>query len=193
MRLELTDTDIPAVKIIRYRVFQDSRGTFAETYSKKDFAAAGLNQEFVQDNQSFSVSRGTIRGLHFQMEPAAQAKLVRVSRGAILDVAVDLRRGSPTYGKYISAILSAENATQLFIPQGFAHGFCTMEDNTVVDYKVTDFYSPAHERGIRWDDPALSIEWGAAAEQIVLSDRDQKHPFLKDQPDYFTFDGSYRS
>jgi dTDP-4-dehydrorhamnose 3,5-epimerase len=192
MRLELTDTKIPAVKIIRHRLFQDSRGTFAETYSKKDFAAAGLDQEFVQDNQSFSLSRGTIRGLHFQTEPAAQAKLVRVSCGAILDVAVDLRRSSPTYGKYVSAILSAENSTQLFIPRGFAHGFCTMEDNTIVDYKVSDFYSPAHERGIRWDDPALSIEWGATAAEIVLSDRDQRHPFLKDQPDYFTFDGSYR-
>lgn len=193
MRVEVRASAIAAVKIIRSRSFQDNRGTFSETYSKKDFAAAGLDQEFVQDNQSFSLSRGTIRGLHFQTEPAAQAKLVRVSQGAILDVAVDLRRGSPTYGKYVSEILSAENGTQLFIPRGFAHGFCTTQDNTVVNYKVSDFYSSAHERGIRWDDPALSIDWGATANQIVLSDRDQKHPFLKDQPDYFTFDGSYSS
>ncbi len=160
MRVELIETKIPAVKIIRNRLFQDSRGTFAETYSKRDFAAAGLDLEFVQDNQSLSISRGTIRGLHFQTEPAAQAKLVRVSRGAILDVAADLRRGSPTFGHYVSEMLSAENGTQLFVPQGFAHGFCTIEDNTVVDYKVSDFFSPAHERGIRWDDPSLAIDWG---------------------------------
>ncbi len=185
MRLELTTTSIPDVKVLRHREFADTRGAFAETYSKRDFAQAGLSQEFVQDNQSLSAKRGTIRGLHFQTPPMAQAKLVRVLRGAVLDVVVDLRPASPTYGRHVSELLSAANCTQLLVPEGFAHGFCTLEDDTLVQYKVTNFYSPEHEGGIRWDDPTLAIDWGVEFGLVVLSERDQRHPFFADLPLFF--------
>jgi len=145
----------------------------------------GIELAFVQDNQSTSARRGTIRGLHFQIPPMAQAKLVRVIKGSVLDVAVNIRRGSPTYGRHISRELSASNQEQFFVPAGFAHGFCTLDDDTVVIYKVSDFYSPQPERGLRWDDVSLGIDWGVAAASVLLSARDEQHPgFAELQPSF---------
>lgn len=182
---EIIETAIPEVKAVRPRVFSDNRGFFSETYNAKAFAEAGVDVTFVQDNQSLSTARGTVRGLHFQTPPMAQAKLVRVLQGAILDVAVDLRQGSPTYGRHAARLLSAINQEQLFIPAGFAHGFCTREHHTVVLYKVTTFYSPDHEGGIRWDDPSLAIDWGITEGEALLSMRDQTYPRLAELPHYF--------
>jgi dTDP-4-dehydrorhamnose 3,5-epimerase len=156
----------------------DARGTFSETYSKCAFAAAIGEVEFVQDNHSWSARRGTVRGLHFQLSPFAQAKLVRVGRGAILDVAVDIREGSPTYGRHVKVELSAANGRQLFVPAGFAHGFCTLEDDTDVLYKVSAHYSPEHDRAISWRDPDLGIAWPVTAEEATVSSRDAQAPRL---------------
>lgn len=163
----------------------DERGFFAETFNKSQMTAAGVEAEFVQDNHSYSRHRGTIRGLHYQIAPHAQAKLVQVVRGAILDVAIDLRRGSPTFGRHVRAIISAERGNQIFVPVGFAHGFCTLEPHTEVLYKVDAYYAPDHERGLRWNDPALGINWPIADEDATLSDRDRQHPRLADQHDLF--------
>lgn len=176
--MQVEDTAIPAVKLITPKKFGDARGFFSEIYSRKAWGQAGLDYDFVQDNHSYSAEVGVIRGLHFQTEPFAQAKLVRVARGRILDVAVDLRRGSPTYGRHVSAELSAANWRQLLVPVGFAHGFCTLEPDTEVLYKVTGFYSPAHDRGLAFDDPALGIDWGIDPAKAVLSDKDRRHPTL---------------
>ncbi|WP_284542570.1 dTDP-4-dehydrorhamnose 3,5-epimerase, partial [Pleomorphomonas sp. T1.2MG-36] len=140
----------------------DARGYFVETFREDLFTAAVGSVHFVQDNQSMSAEVGTVRGLHFQLNPRAQGKLVRCLVGAILDVAVDIRRGSPTYGQHVKVELSADNGQQLWVPPGFAHGFCTLEPNTVIAYKVTDYYSPEHDRGLRWNDPALGIDWPVA-------------------------------
>jgi dTDP-4-dehydrorhamnose 3,5-epimerase len=183
--MEIRPTRIADVRIVEPKRFADNRGFFSETFNGRAFAAAGLPTEFVQDNHSLSRPKGTIRGLHFQIPPFAQDKLVRVVRGAILDVAVDLRAGSPTYGQSVGVVLSAEAWNQLFIPVGFAHGFCTLEDDTEVLYKVTDYYSPEHDRGLLWNDPALGIEWPVSAQEAVLSDKDKAHPLLKDLPAYF--------
>ena len=148
-------------------------------------AEHGVKDVFIQDNHSLSVEKGVLRGLHYQVGQTAQAKLVRVIRGAILDVAVDIRRSSPTFGKHVKAVISAENWKQIYVPVGFAHGFVTLEPNTEVIYKVTTYYSPKDERGIRWNDPALGIDWGIDEANAVLSERDRKHPALKDQPDLF--------
>lgn len=166
--------------------FADARGFFSETYNLAAFDKAASGAVFVQDNHSLSVLPGTIRGLHFQTAPAAQAKLVRVVRGAIFDVAVDIRENSPTFGQHVSVILTAENWQQLWIPEGFAHGFCTLEPNTEVIYKVTDFYTPAHERGLAWNDPALGIEWPEVAKNPTLVDKDMRYPVLADLQDRFT-------
>src|SRR5262245_37595242 len=176
---------IPEVKLIEPKIFQDSRGFFSETYSERDLAVAGLQLHFVQDNHSRSVKRGVIRGLHFQAPPHAQDKLVRVARGAILDVALDLRVGSPTYGHHVSARLSADNWLQMLVPKGFAHGFCTLEDDTEVLYKVTDYYAPETDRGLRWDDPALGIDWSVNATEVILSPKDAALPPLSSLPAYF--------
>jgi dTDP-4-dehydrorhamnose 3,5-epimerase len=141
--------------------------------------------EFVQDNQSLSVEKGVVRGLHYQLPPTAQDKLIRVTRGAILDVAVDIRRGSPTFGKHVSAVISAESWNQVFVPKGFAHGFVTLEPNTEVLYKVTNYYSPKDERGIRWNDPKLGIKWGIDESSAVLSEKDRKYPMLAEATDLF--------
>lgn len=178
---------IPEIKLVTPTRHRDARGFFSETYSMRGLAAGGIDERFVQDNHSLSVEKGVVRGLHFQSAPHAQGKLVRVSRGSILDVAVDIRRGSPTYGQHVSVVLSAENWQQLWIPAGFAHGLCTLEPHTEVVYKVTDYYAPECDRGLAWDDPALGIDWPIAPAAAIISDRDRKHPRLADLPAYFDF------
>jgi dTDP-4-dehydrorhamnose 3,5-epimerase len=183
--MQVIDTAFPEVKVLQPAKHGDERGFFSETFSTKALQAAGLVAEFVQDNQSLSVQAGVVRGLHFQLPPMAQDKLVRVLRGAIIDVAVDVRRGSPTFGKHIAVELSAENWRQLLVPRGFAHGFATLVPNTEVFYKVTAFYSPEHDRGIRWNDPALGIDWRVDPAMAILSGKDQKTPLLRDAVDLF--------
>lgn len=183
--LTVAETAIPEIKVITPERHGDSRGFFSETYNQHDFLAAGLDYAFVQDNHSLSAPVGTIRGLHFQTPPFAQHKLVRVTRGRIYDVAVDLRRTSPTFGKHISIELSAANWKQLLVPIGFAHGFCTLEPDTEVIYKVTNFYSAANDHGLAWDDPALGIAWPVPACDVVLSPKDRQHPRLDQLPFYF--------
>jgi len=183
--MQITSTAIPDVKIISPRRFADARGYFCETYTNRAWQAAGMDVGFVQDNESLSLQKGVVRGLHYQIPPAAQAKLVRVLSGAILDVAVDIRRGSPTFGRQMSVVISAADGRQVFIPPGFAHGYLTLEANTLISYKVSDYYAPTCDRGIRWNDPALGIDWGVDEERAILSDRDRLHPLLKDATDLF--------
>lgn len=183
--MDVIATGIPEVRIITPRRFGDHRGFFSETYNSRAFAEAGIDRVFVQDNQSRSAARGTVRGLHFQSPPFAQDKLIRVVRGSILDVAVDIRRNSPTFGRHVSVVLNVEEWNQLYIPAGFAHGFCTLEPDTEVLYKVTNFYSSDHDHGLLWNDPDLQIEWPVSLNEAVLSEKDQKHPRLKDLPVYF--------
>lgn len=185
--MKVVDTQIPGVKLVTPAKFGDRRGFFSETYSRKAFAAARIDLDFVQDNHATSAEPGTVRGLHFQIAPMAQAKLVRVTRGAIFDVAVDIRRGSPTFGKWVGARISAEEWNQILVPAGFAHGYCTLEPDTEVVYKVTDYYAPEHERGLLWNDPAIGIDWPAGADKAILSDKDRKLPGLADLPAYFTW------
>jgi dTDP-4-dehydrorhamnose 3,5-epimerase len=175
---------IPGLRLVRPHRHQDARGVFVETYSEAAFVQAGLPR-FVQDNESLSRQRGTVRGLHFQKDPLAQAKLVRCTQGAMFDVAVDIRRGSPTFGKHAALTMSAGDGMLLFIPVGFAHGFCTLEPDTMVQYKVSAPYSPGHDAGIAWDDPALGIDWPVRPASAVLSDKDRRFPRLADLP--FTF------
>ena len=176
---------IAEVVLIRPKKFGDDRGFFSETYSKSDFAEAGMHVEFVQDNHAFSASRDTVRGLHFQIPPFEQAKLVRVTRGAIFDVAVDIRFGSPTYGRHVSAVISAESWNEIFVPVGFAHGLLTLEPNTEVLYKVSKVYSPEHDKGVLWNDPTLAIDWPVNAADAILSDKDRSQPLFSDLPAYF--------
>jgi dTDP-4-dehydrorhamnose 3,5-epimerase len=183
--MQLIELEIPQVKLLIPKKHGDARGFFSETYSRKAMKDLGIDLEFVQDNHSLSASKGVLRGLHYQLPPIAQDKLVRVVRGAILDVAVDIRRNSPTFGRHVSAVISAENWRQILVPVGFAHGFVTLEPNTEVIYKVTNYYSPAHERGILWSDPALAIDWTIDYLQTILSERDKVHPLLKNQTDIF--------
>lgn len=173
------------------RRFQDARGWFSETYNARRLAEQhGIVVSFVQDNQSWSAKRGTIRGLHFQAPPHAQGKLVSAAKGAILDVAVDIRRGSPTFGRYVAAELTADNGRQLWIPAGFAHGFCTLTDDVVVAYKVTDFYAPETEGGIRFDDPTIAVDWPVPAGEACLSDKDTRYPALDGFASPFAYDGA---
>ena len=178
MRVEALN--IPAVKMLAPGKHGDDRGFFSETYNKKALAASGVRLEFVQDNHSFSAAKGTVRGLHFQTPPYAQDKLVRVTRGAIFDVAVDLRRSSPTYGRHVSATLSAAAWNQILVPIGFAHGLMTLEPNTEVIYKVSDYFAPEHDHGLLWNDPALGIEWPLAEHEAILSDKDRVQPRFAD-------------
>jgi dTDP-4-dehydrorhamnose 3,5-epimerase len=180
-------TSIPDVKLLRMRRHGDARGFFCETYSRRDLREAGITCDFVQDNHSLSRPRGVLRGLHFQIPPFEQDKLVRVTRGAILDVAVDLRHGSPTFGHHVAAVIAAAEATQLFVPAGFAHGFCTLEEDTEVLYKVSAYYAPRHERGLAFDDPALAIDWPAGLGATILSDKDRHHPCLAALPRLFRY------
>ncbi len=183
--MQLIQTEIPEVKVLLPKKFGDHRGFFSEVYSDKLLAGLGIDARFVQDNHSLSAETGVVRGLHYQLPPMAQDKLIRVVRGAILDVAVDIRKGSPTFGRHVACLLSAENWKQMFVPAGFAHGFATLEPNTEVFYKVTNYYSPAHERGVYWNDPKLGIDWHIADTAAVLSERDRKHPALSEAAELF--------
>jgi dTDP-4-dehydrorhamnose 3,5-epimerase len=177
--VEVISTEIPDVKIIRPKRFADSRGFFSEVFKSEVLKAHGVDLSWVQDNHSFSTGKGVIRGLHFQTRPFEQAKLVRVVRGAIFDVAVDLRVGSPTHGRHVAVELSADNWDQLYVPTGFAHGFATLTESTEVLYKVSAPYSPAHEGGLMWDDPDLAIRWPVSSEGVRLSERDAKWPAFR--------------
>jgi len=184
----VSDTDIPDVKLIRPPRFEDERGFFSETFNRRALEQHGIVLEGLQDNHSLSIPKGTVRGLHFQTPPFAQAKLVRVTRGAVFDVAVDIRRGSPTFGRHVGVVLSAGEWNQLYVPRGFAHGFCTLEPETEVLYKVDNYYSRDHDLGLAWDDEALAIDWPVTGADAVLSDKDRKHPRLADLPEYFNYD-----
>jgi dTDP-4-dehydrorhamnose 3,5-epimerase len=184
--VKIESLEIADVKIITPRKFGDDRGFFSETWNEKALAEAGITGHFVQDNHAFSATQGTLRGLHFQLPPMAQDKLVRVTRGAIFDVALDIRRSSPTFGRYVSAVLSAQNWSQIWVPKGFAHGYCTLEPDTEVTYKVTDYYSPVHDRGIQFDDPALGIDWPVTRETAQLSDKDKLQVRLSGAAQLFT-------
>ena len=177
--MKVSDCKIAGVKIVEPQVFGDSRGWFVEQYNAERYKAAGIDVDFVQDNESFS-SKGVVRGLHWQAGEHAQAKLVRVIRGAVWDVAVDIRKGSPTFGQHVSAVLTGENKRQFFIPRGFAHGFIVLEDNTLFSYKCDNLYCPSADRGMLFSDLALGIEWPKVDVEIKLSEKDQKHPCLKD-------------
>lgn len=189
--MNLIKTEIPGVLIIEPDVHGDHRGYFMETYSKQKYEEIGIDVEFVQDNMSFSAQKGTLRGLHWQNAPMAQSKLVSCTKGTVIDVAVDIRKGSPTYKKWVSVELSAENKRQFFIPQGFAHGFLTLTDDVEFRYKVDNFYSKEYDRGIRYDDPAINVDWGALLNGIepVLSDKDKNGPLLEDSDANFTYKG----
>lgn len=184
--MEVIKTDIEGVVIIEPRIFKDARGYFFESFSTKEFQEKVCQTTFVQDNESFS-SYGVVRGLHFQKPPYTQSKLVRVIKGAVLDVAVDLRKGSPTYGKHVAVELTGENHRQLFIPKGFAHGFSVLSDEVLFQYKCDNFYAPQSEGGIAWNDPALQIDWRIPADKILLSEKDTKRPLLEDYNSDFVY------
>lgn len=171
---------LPGVLELRARRFGDNRGWFSETYNQAGLAAVGIEATFVQDNQSFSAERGTVRGLHLQLPPSEQGKLVRVLAGSIFDVAVDIRPGSETFGRHAAVTLSADEGNLLWVPPGYAHGFCTLEPDTMVFYKVTNFYDPSAERSLLWSDPALGIAWPVESAEARLSDKDQIAPLMAD-------------
>lgn len=189
--MKIVDTDIKEVKIIEPDVFGDHRGWFMETYNQEKFMELGITNVFVQDNMSFSAQKGTLRGLHYQRNPYAQAKLVRCTRGTVIDVAVDIRKGSPTYGKWVSCELSAENKRMFFIPRGFAHGFLTLTDDVEFQYKCDNLYNKASEGGIRYDDKEINVTWGALLKGIepVLSEKDKIAPSLKECNANFVYGG----
>ena len=176
--MDIQTTAIPDVRLITPARHGDHRGFLSETYSRQALAAAGIDVAFVQDNHSLSAMAGTVRGLHYQLPPMEQAKLIRVARGAVYDVAVDLRRDSPSFGRHVGAVVSAETWNQIFIPPGFAHGFCTLVPDTEVLYRLSNYYAPAHEHGLLWSDDALAIAWPISREQAILSDRDRRNPRL---------------
>ena len=176
--MQVEHLNIPDVRLLSPRKHGDRRGFFSETYNRKALAEIGIDIDFVQDNHSCSADKGTVRGLHFQTPPFAQDKLVRVARGSVFDIAVDLRQGSPTYGRHAGAVLSAQAWNQILVPIGFAHGFMTLEPDTEVIYKVSNYYAPDHDKGLLWNDPALGISWPIADEEAVLSDKDRKQPRL---------------
>ena len=189
--MKVVPTALPEIKLIVPRTIRDDRGFFVETYNRSKLReVAGIGADFVQDNHSSSEQAGVVRGLHFQIEPCAQDKLVRVVRGSICDVVVDIRVGSSCYGHHVSVVLSAENQTQLWVPKGFAHGFCTLEPGTEVVYKVTAHYDAGCDKGLAWDDPDLNIDWPVAAPAALLSDKDRTHPRLRDLPAYFYYESA---
>lgn len=183
--MTIKELGIAGVKLFTPKKFGDERGFFSETWNAQTLREAGLNLNFVQDNHVYTAAPHTVRGLHFQLPPRAQDKLIRVVRGAIFDVAVDVRRGSPTFGRHVSAVLSAENWAQLLVPKGFAHAYATLEADTEVIYKVTDTYAPEFERGLYWNDPALGIAWPMAESAAQLSERDRRLPTLSDARELF--------
>ncbi|WP_454917544.1 dTDP-4-dehydrorhamnose 3,5-epimerase [Xanthobacter sediminis] len=185
--MDVQTFDVPDVKLVTPKRFGDSRGFFSQTWTDRAFRAEVADMGFVQDNHSLSVPKGTLRGLHYQKPPTAQGKLVRVVRGAVFDVAVDIRHGSPTFGRHVAVRLDAATGAQLWVPPGFLHGFCTLEDNCEVVYKVTDYYSPADDGGVAFDDPDLAIDWPVEPSAMVLSDKDRTHPRLKDLPAWFHY------
>jgi len=184
--MNVTQTEIPDVKLLTPRKFGDERGFFSETYSRFALAEAGLHYQFQQDNHAYSAQPWVVRGLHYQVPPFAQDKLVRVTRGSILDVAVDIRRSSPTFGRFVSARISAREWNQILVPIGFAHGYCTLEPDTEVIYKVTNRYAPDHERAILWNDPKIGIAWPVRDEQAILSPKDRIAPPLAQAAYLFT-------
>jgi dTDP-4-dehydrorhamnose 3,5-epimerase len=186
MPAQIESLDISDVKVVRSSKLIDDRGFFSEVYNRRDLAEAGVSVEFVRDNHSLSLEPGTVRGMHFQIPPFAQHKLVRVVRGAITDVVVDIREGSPTYGRNVSVTLSANDWNQIFVPIGFAHGFMTLQPNTEVLYKVSNYYSPQHDRGLLWNDEDLAIQW-PRMENVVISDKDKSWPRLRDVPRVFSW------
>ena len=187
--MNFLDFAIEGPRLIEPRRHGDDRGYFAETFRADRFADQVSETGFVQDNESLSARVGTVRGLHFQTAPFAQGKLVRCTAGALLDVAVDIRTGSPAYGQWVAVELSAANGQQLWVPPGFAHGFCTLQPNTVISYKVTAYYSAEHDKGLAWDDTAIGIEWPDCADPESLSAKDRVQPKLADLPACFTFEG----
>ena len=189
--MRILKTDIEGVLIIEPRLFEDERGYFFEAFSERKFAElTGIETRFVQDNESRS-AKGVVRGLHFQLPPFAQSKLVRVVRGTILDVAVDIRRGSPTFGRYVAVELSKHNHRQLFIPRGFAHGFSVLEGDAIVEYKCDNYYAPEAEGAIRWDDPTLAIDWKVAGSEVVVSAKDKLNPLFEECERLFDYNTDY--
>lgn len=186
--MKATETELKGVFVLEPQVFGDARGWFMESWSQRKMHDAGIDVQFVQDNQSFSAQKGTLRGLHYQLNPMCQAKLLRCTRGKIFDVAVDIRKGSPQYGKWVGVELSAENKKQLFIPRGFAHGFITLTDDVEVQYKADNYYAPECDGNIRWDDPDIGVEW--PLKPVILSEKDSKAPLLKERTNLnFVYDG----
>lgn len=184
--MKVIETDIEGVVIIEPKVFSDERGYFFESFSQKEFEKKVCKTTFVQDNESKS-TYGVLRGLHFQKMPYAQSKLVRVVKGSVLDIAVDIRKGSPTFGKHVAAVLSEENKMQFFVPRGFAHGFVVLSDEAIFQYKCDNYYAHKSEGGIMWNDPALNIDWQIPTEDIILSEKDKKNPLLSDSDYLFDF------
>jgi dTDP-4-dehydrorhamnose 3,5-epimerase len=187
MALQIRALQIPEIKLITPSIHRDERGFFSEAFNAHALGSLGIGEHFVQDNHSLSVERGVVRGLHFQVPPHAQDKLIRVIRGSIFDVAVDIRQGSPTFGQHVTALLDLDNWSQLWVPKGFAHGFCTLEPHTEVLYKVTDYYARECDRGLRWDDPQLGIAWPVASQEAILSAKDKLHPVLGELPAAFRY------
>jgi len=185
--MKICEFHIRDVKLVFPERFNDVRGYFSEIWSDHLFRKEIADVTFVQDNLSNSAKKGTLRGLHFQKPPSAQGKMVRVLRGSIFDVAVDIRRGSPSYGQHVAIRLDATDGAQLWVPPGFLHGFCTLEDDTDVFYKVTAYYSPDHDAGIIWNDPDLTINWPVDADSVVISEKDRRHPRLRDMPEMFQY------
>lgn len=183
--MKLSETAIIGVFEVEPQIFGDNRGWFCETYSKREFEKIGINADFVQDNRSFSAKKGTLRGLHCQTDPMSQAKLVGCAKGKILDVAVDIREGSPTYMKWVAVELSEENKKMLYIPKGCLHGFVTLTENVEISYKVDEFYSPENDRSVCWCDSEIGVEWGVS--EPVLSEKDKNAPLLKDSDVKFKF------
>jgi dTDP-4-dehydrorhamnose 3,5-epimerase len=186
--MQVLETAIADVKLIKPVRHVDSRGFFSEVFKESELRKHAVDIHFVQDNHSLSAGKGVVRGLHFQIPPFAQAKLLRVTAGSIIDVAVDIRDGSPSFGGHVAVVLSAADWNQIFIPEGFAHGYCTLEPNTEVLYKVSAYYSPEHDRGLLWNDPALDIAWPVSADEALVSDRDRKHPALSRLPRHFRYE-----
>ena len=187
--LEIFETRIPEIKVLIPKRFGDNRGFFSESWNKQQMANLGLDYEWVQDNHSYSVVSPTVRGLHFQSPPHAQAKLVRCGQGRLFDVAVDIRKGSPTFGQWVGHDLSATNGAQLLIPEGFLHGFVTREPNTEIIYKCSDYYAPECDRAVRFDDSEIGIDWGIDPAFAVLSSKDQEAPFFRDFGSPFQYQG----